>query len=66
MASEGPLPQLRELRDQINLLDTQRADLVDGRDRLIRQAARENHSERSIAEAAGLSQPRIHQIVISR
>lgn len=65
MAGENPLPQLRHLRDQIRRIDEQREDLEEGRNVLIRQAASLDISERQIAEAAGLSQPRVHKIVIT-
>lgn len=66
MAGESPLLQLRTLRDQIRRTDAQREDLAEGRDLLIRQAAEQGLSERQIAEAAGLSKSRVHQIVVSR
>lgn len=66
MAGENPLPQLRYLRDQIRRIDSQREDLTEGRDLLIRQAAELGLSERQIAEAAGISHGRIHQIVHRR
>lgn len=65
MAGDTPLPQLRALRDQIRRIDEQREDLEEGRNVLIRQAAALKISERQIAEAAGLSQPRVHKIVIT-
>jgi hypothetical protein len=66
VAGESPLLQLRKLRDDIRRIDAQRADLTEGRDRLIKKAVGLDISERQIAKAAGLSQPRIHQIAISR
>lgn len=66
MAGETPLPQLRALRDQIRRIDSQREDLEEGRNLLIRQAAALEISERQIAEAAGLSQPRVHRILMPR
>lgn len=50
------LSELREIRDA-----QKRAD--DLRDDLIRKAIKEGHSERKVAIAAGLTQPRINQIV---
>ncbi len=61
MAGENPLPQLRKIRDEIRRTD----QLIADRDRLIREAVGLGHSQRQIAEAAGLSQSRVHQIVIS-
>ncbi len=66
MAGENPLPQLRQLREQIRRLDAERDDLAEGRDLLIRQAAEQDISERQIAEAAGLSRGRVNQIVHRR
>lgn len=66
MAGETPLPQLRAIRDQIRRIDEEREDLTEGRDRLIRKAAELEISERQIAKAAGLSQSRVHAIVITR
>lgn len=66
MAGENPLPQLRALRDEIRRLDSQRSDLTEGRDRLIRKAAELGLSERQIAAAAGLSAGRVNQIVHRR
>jgi DNA-directed RNA polymerase specialized sigma24 family protein len=65
VAGENPLPLLRSLRDQIRRLDANRDDLAEDRDALIRKAAGLGVSERQIAQAAGLSQTRIHQIVSS-
>lgn len=65
MAGENPLPQLRKLRDEIRRIDAEREDLIEGRDVLIREAAGQGKTEHQIADAAGLSQPRVHQIVIS-
>jgi len=61
MPPENPLPRLRKIRDQ------QKAalDLTLERDRLIKQAVAMEIPERQVAVAAGLTQPRIHQIAIS-
>lgn len=66
MAGENPLPQLRQLREQIRRLDAEREDLAEGRDLLIRRAAEMEISERQIADAAGLSPGRVNQIVHRR
>lgn len=66
MAGENPLPQLRAIRDDIRRIDAQREDLEEGRNRLIRQAAGLGKTERQIAEAAGLSQSRVHRILMPR
>ena len=60
VAGASPLLQLRRLRDEIRRIDA----LVEDRDKLIREAA-EQHSQRQIAKAAGLSKSRIQQIVSS-
>jgi hypothetical protein len=57
------LSQLREQRDAERRL----RDLLAGRDELIRDAVKgEGHPERLVAEVAGLSHARVHQIVHSR
>ncbi len=61
MAGENPLPQLRSIRDQIRRTKKLRPK----RDRLIREAAEQGFTQQQIADAAGLSQGRVHQIVIS-
>lgn len=66
MAGENPLPQLRKIRDDIRRIDAQREDLIEGRDRLIRKAAELDNTERQIADAAGLSQSRVHRILMPR
>jgi predicted XRE-type DNA-binding protein len=53
-----PLAQLREIRDA----QKQAKTLLSRRDALIRRAVRE-HSQRQVAEAAGISQARVNQIV---
>jgi DNA-binding NarL/FixJ family response regulator len=60
MPPENPLPRLREIRDQ----QRSALALVPERDLLIRQALSEGKSENQVAEASGLSQPRIHEIAI--
>jgi DNA-directed RNA polymerase specialized sigma subunit len=62
VAGENPLPQLRAIRDQIRRTE----ELYPERDRLIRLAVEQGHSQQQIANAAGLSQARVNQIVISR
>ena len=53
-----PLKRLREIRDQFKLTEA----LIPERDELIRRALRQGSSERKVADAAGLSQPRINEI----
>jgi hypothetical protein len=62
MPSRNPLPRLREIRAQ----QRRAKALVIERDRLIRAALDQGYSERQVAAAAGLSQPRVHQIAIRR
>ncbi len=59
---QDPLPQLRVIRDKLRRMDAERADLVDGRNRLIRESVRQHKSERRIAEAAGLHHSTIAKI----
>jgi len=66
VAGVSPLLELRSIRDQIRLLDAQREDLINDRDRLIRLAVDQGKSEGQIAEAAGLSPGRVNQIKHSR
>lgn len=55
-----PLPRLREIRDAIRRAEA----LVPERDRLVRRAVKKNgYSQRRVAEAAGISQSRVDQIV---
>jgi transcriptional regulator with XRE-family HTH domain len=61
VAGENPLPQLRAIREQIRRTE----QLYPKRDRLIREAAELGFTQEQIASAAGLSQPRVHQILIS-
>ena len=61
MPPENPLPRLREIRDAQRLA----LELLKERDELIKQAVAMKIPERQVAVAAGLSQPRIHQIAIS-
>jgi hypothetical protein len=61
VAGETPLPQLRKIRDDIRRTEK----LYPERDRLIRKAAELGCTQQQIADAAGLSQARVHQIVIS-
>lgn len=61
MAGENPLPQLRQIRDELRRIEK----LHPRRNRLIREAAEQGYTQQQIAKAAGLSQARIHQIVIS-
>lgn len=61
MAGENPLPQLRQIRDELRRIEK----LHPRRNRLIREAAEQGHTQQQIAKAAGLSQARVHQIVIS-
>jgi DNA-directed RNA polymerase specialized sigma24 family protein len=61
VAGQDPLPQLRQIRHEIRRIDK----LQTRRNRLIRQAAELGYTQQQIAKAAGLSQARIHQIVIS-
>lgn len=53
-----PLPRLREIREARRKADS----LLTERDRLIRNAIEEGHSERAVAIAAGLSRARVHEI----
>lgn len=61
MAGKDPLPQLRKIREQIRRTEK----LYPERDLLIREAAEQGFTQEQIAKAAGLSQPRINQILIS-
>ncbi len=61
MAGKDPLPQLRTIREQIRRTEK----LYPERDLLIREAAEQGFTQEQIAKAAGLSQPRINQILIS-
>lgn len=58
MPRVDPLKRLREIRDQFRLVEA----LVPERDEMIRLAIRQGSSERRVADAAGLSQPRINEI----
>ena len=58
MPRVDPLKRLREIRDQLALAEA----LIPERDELIRRALRQGSSERKVADAAGLSQPRISEI----
>jgi len=60
-----PLPQLQAIRDDIRRLDATRADLIDGRDRLIRKAIERGETQEKVAKAAGLSQSRVQQVITS-
>jgi DNA-directed RNA polymerase specialized sigma24 family protein len=60
VAGQDPLPRLRTIRDEIRRIER----LHPRRNRLIREAAEQGHTQQQIAKAAGLSQARIHQIVI--
>lgn len=60
MAGENPLPQLRKIRDEIR----RTRKLHTKRDRLICEAVEQGHTQQQVAKAAGLSQARVHQIVI--
>ena len=66
MSGENPLPQLRAIRDQIRCIDTQREDLIEGRNRLIREAIERGATQEDVARAAGLSQSRVQQVITSR
>lgn len=61
VVGKDPLPRLRTIREQIRRTET----LYPERDRLIREAAEQGFTQEQIAKAAGLSQPRINQILIS-
>lgn len=61
MAGNDPLPRLRTIREQIRRTEM----LYPERDLLIREAAEQGFTQEQIAKAAGLSQPRINQILIS-
>lgn len=64
MAGEtDPLPQLRAIRDDIRRIDARRRDLTEGRDLLIRRAAESGATQEDIADAAGLSQSRIQEVI---
>jgi hypothetical protein len=57
---KNPLRRLRQIRDQQKVA----SDLNLERDWLIKKAVAMKISERQVADAAGLSQPRIHEIAI--
>jgi DNA-directed RNA polymerase specialized sigma24 family protein len=61
VAGKDPLPQLRQIRDELRRIEK----LHPRRNRLIREAAEQGYTQQQIAKAAGLSQARIHQILIS-
>lgn len=61
MAGQNPLPQLRQIRDEIRRIE----GLHPTRNRLIREAVEQGHTQQQVAKAAGLSQARIHQIIIN-
>jgi hypothetical protein len=58
MEATNPMAQLRRTRD----LERRLRHLSAGRDVLICQALASGRSQRQVAEAAGLSQPRVHEI----
>lgn len=62
LKTHNPMAQLRKMRD----LQRRVNRLTAGRDTLIRGAAEMGSSERQIAEAAGISHGRVHQIVHRR
>jgi hypothetical protein len=57
-----PLSKLRGIRNAESRVEAMRQE----RDELILEAIREGHSERKVAEAAGLSPGRINQIAQTR
>lgn len=59
LEARHPMVQLRKMRD----LERRIRRLTAGRNRLIREAVALGHSERQIAEAAGVSHGRVNQIV---
>jgi hypothetical protein len=59
MPDVDPLKRLREIREE----QRRAVALVPERDRLIRRAAAEKHSQRLIAKAAGLTRARVGQIL---
>jgi DNA-binding NarL/FixJ family response regulator len=60
VAGQDPLPQLRKIRDEIRRAKR----LNPKRDLLILEAIEQGHTQQQVAKAAGLSQARVHQIVI--
>lgn len=58
MSEPKPLARLRRIRDA----QKRAGELAVGRDDAIREALAEEHSERKVAEAAGLSPAHIHRI----
>ena len=57
-----PLRRLRMIREKLQRLEAERADLVEGRNLEIRRALHKGRSERQIAEAAGLHHSSIAKI----
>lgn len=56
---QGPMSQLRNLRD----LQRRVERLIGGRDELIRKAAAAGFTQQQIANAAGLSQSRVQEVI---
>jgi DNA-directed RNA polymerase specialized sigma subunit len=61
LAGESPLLKLTALREEIRRIDA----LVEDRDRLIKAAVDQGYTQHQIANAAGLSQSRVQQIITS-
>lgn len=59
---QDPLPRLRKIRDEIR----RTRKLMEDRDRLIREAVALGHSQQQIANAAGLSQSRVQEVITGR
>lgn len=59
MAGPSPLHRLRQLRDDIRRME----GLVEARDDLIREAALSGFTQQQIADAAGLSQSRVQEVI---
>lgn len=66
MRTGSSLSRLRAIRDAERRVQAMRGDKDEVRNTLVRDAVKEEgHSERMVAEAAGLSPGRINQIVHS-
>lgn len=61
MAGENPLPLLRAIREEARRVKARESE----RNRLIRDAAEAGYTQEQIANAAGISQSRVQQIITS-
>lgn len=67
MPNADPLNRLREIRDEEEVLEDRLKMLQAERNISIRKHVRqEGFSERKVAHAAGISQPRVHAILVQK